>query len=31
MEYDENRDYLITKVHPIYEKIIIDLLINKPD
>jgi hypothetical protein len=27
----ENRNYINTKIHPIFERLIIDLLLNKPE
>lgn len=31
MDEKENRNYINTKIHPIFEKLVIDLLLNKPD
>ena len=31
MDEKENRNYINTKIHPIFERLVIDLLLNKPE
>jgi S-adenosylmethionine:diacylglycerol 3-amino-3-carboxypropyl transferase len=31
MDEVENRTYINNKIHPIFERLVIDLLLNKPD
>lgn len=31
MDEKENRNYINSKIHPIFERLVIDLLLNKPD
>jgi hypothetical protein len=31
MDEEENKNYITSKIHPIFEKLVIDLLLGKPE